>query len=79
MILTPRQASELSRIADRHGDSFVWEHSRHRNRELVVQPGRRPVCTNHLLHDRPDATAIAPRSCIACASRCTARGHASRC
>jgi predicted choloylglycine hydrolase len=38
-------------IADRHGDSFVWEHSRHRNRELVVQPGRRPVCTNHLLHD----------------------------
>ena len=55
-------------IADRHGDSFVWEHSRHRNRELAVEPGRRPVCTNHLLHDCPDAAAIADGTSSATAS-----------
>jgi hypothetical protein len=47
-------------VADRSGASFVWEHSRHRNRELVVEPpagqGDRLVCTNHLLHRWPDAT-----------------------
>ena len=28
-------------IADRHGGSFVWEHSRHRNREIIVEPDDR--------------------------------------
>lgn len=49
-------------VADRSGDVFVWEHSRHHNRELVVTPprgsGGRMVCTNHLLHLEPDATGL---------------------
>ncbi len=49
-------------VADRSGESFVWEHSRHRNREVVVTPhedgGGRLVCTNHLLHRWPDATGL---------------------
>ena len=49
-------------VADRTGASFVWEHSRHRNREVVVEPddrlGGRMVCTNHLLHRWPDATGL---------------------
>ena len=47
-------------VADRSGASFVWEHSRYRNREVIVEPpvghGDRLVCTNHLLHRWPDAT-----------------------
>jgi hypothetical protein len=49
-------------VADRKGASFVWEHSRHRNLEIIVEPddrlGRRMVCTNHLLHHWPDATGL---------------------
>lgn len=45
-------------VADRHGSSFVWEHSARRNREHIVEPsadaGGRLVCTNHLLHRWPD-------------------------
>jgi predicted choloylglycine hydrolase len=47
-------------VADATGDSFVWEHSLHRNRELIIETadavGRRLVCTNHRLHEWPDAT-----------------------
>lgn len=49
-------------VADRHGDSFVWEHSARRNREIVVdaEPARggRLSCTNHLLHRWPDPEAM---------------------
>lgn len=45
-------------VADRSGESFVWEHSPRRNREWIIEsdaPGDAPlVCTNHLLHRWPD-------------------------
>jgi hypothetical protein len=47
-------------VADPSGDCFVWEHSQHHNREIVVTPAQdgdgRIVCTNHLLHLDPDPT-----------------------
>lgn len=59
-------------VADASGDSFVWEHSRHRNREVVVEPsdagGRRLVCTNHLLHQWPDATDVVDDDAVGSAS-----------
>jgi predicted choloylglycine hydrolase len=49
-------------VADRTGASFVWEHSLHRNREIVVTPALERnghlVCTNHLLQRWPDATGL---------------------
>lgn len=49
-------------VADRSGGCFVWEHSQHHNREIVVKPelvgDGRVVCTNHLLHRVPDATGL---------------------
>jgi predicted choloylglycine hydrolase len=48
-------------VADRSGRAFVWEHSRRRNREIVVEQratGDRLVCTNHLLHQWPDAARL---------------------
>jgi hypothetical protein len=45
-------------VADRSGASFVWEHSRRRNHEVIVDAAPetrgRLVCTNHLLHRWPD-------------------------
>jgi hypothetical protein len=45
-------------IADRSGRAVVWEHSRRRNQERVVEQDPRGVgrlvCTNHLLHRWPD-------------------------
>ena len=38
-------------IADRHGESFVWEYSHAHNREHIVQNPARPlISTNFLLH-----------------------------
>lgn len=38
-------------IADRHGKSFVWEHSHAHNREYIVEnPGNPLVTTNFSLH-----------------------------
>jgi hypothetical protein len=49
-------------VADRAGQSFVWEHSPRRNHEIVVDGGAgwdgRVVCTNHLLHRWPDPTGL---------------------
>ena len=46
-------------VADRSGASFVWEHSRHRNRELVVEPpaGQRRSARVH----EPPAAPLARR------------------
>jgi predicted choloylglycine hydrolase len=45
-------------VADRSGDAFVWEYSPGHNLERIVEGapelGGRMVCTNHLLHRRPD-------------------------
>jgi hypothetical protein len=45
-------------VADRSGQSFVWEHSPRRNHEVIVDAAPstdgRLVCTNHLLHRWPD-------------------------
>lgn len=47
-------------VADRRGDAFVWELSRHRNREYALDAttlaAGRVMCTNHLLHRWPDAS-----------------------
>jgi predicted choloylglycine hydrolase len=48
-------------VADRSGESFVWEHSPRRNREWIIGPEARDgrlVCTNHLLHRWPDPTRL---------------------
>ena len=49
-------------IADRSGNSFVWEHSAQRNREFAVTPAAdcdgRIACTNHLLHRWRDASGL---------------------
>jgi len=42
-------------IADRHGESFVWEYSHAHNREHIVQsPGRPLISTNFRLHQYLD-------------------------
>lgn len=49
-------------VADRTGDSFVWEHSPRRNLERMVEApsgsGGRLICTNHLLHRWPEGTEL---------------------
>jgi predicted choloylglycine hydrolase len=48
-------------VADRTGQSFVWEYSPGHNRERIVQQSaahERMVCTNHLLHRWPDPTEL---------------------
>lgn len=49
-------------VADRSGDSFVWEHSPRRNLERMVEApsgsGGRLICTNHLLHRWPEGTEL---------------------
>ena len=49
-------------VADRTGDSFVWEHSPRRNLERIVTApsgaGGRLVCTNHLLHRWPEGATL---------------------
>ena len=42
-------------IADRHGESFVWEYSHAHNREHIVEsPGRPLISTNFRLHQHLD-------------------------
>ena len=42
-------------IADRHGESFVWEYSQAHNREHIVEsPGRPLISTNFRLHQHMD-------------------------
>jgi hypothetical protein len=45
-------------VSDRNGDAFVWEYSPGHNVERIVEgtaeTAGRMVCTNHLLHRRPD-------------------------
>jgi hypothetical protein len=49
-------------VADRHGDAFVFEVSRGRNRVHLVEAAGEPlVATNHLLHLHPRAEPL-PRS-----------------
>jgi hypothetical protein len=49
-------------VADRSGNAFVWEYSPGHNQEHIVPASRasagRLVCTNHLLHRRPDPTVL---------------------
>lgn len=45
-------------VADRSGRSFVWEYSPAHNKEAIIDAdpelAGRMICTNHLLHRRPD-------------------------
>ena len=63
-------------IADRHGNSFVWEFAHTRNREYIIEnPGKPLVITNFSLHRHMDGKKppspeavkkICPRYCKLC-------------
>src|SRR5262249_16371372 len=77
-LLTTKQVYEFVPvhylIADRHGNSFVWEYSQSHNREYIVEnPGKPLVTTNFSLHrplengKAPAASAakkVCPRYCL---------------
>src|SRR5579884_2878159 len=50
-------------VADRHGNSFVWEHSQGHNLEYIIEGAGKPqVVTNHPLHCTPAQSAPDIRS-----------------
>jgi hypothetical protein len=55
-------------VADRSGASFVMEHSRMRNRQVIVEPSANSagqlICTNHAQHRWPDPSALPPDETI---------------
>lgn len=50
-------------VADRHGNSFIWEHTHGHNLEYIIEGvGKPQVVTNHPLHLTPPHSALSARS-----------------
>jgi hypothetical protein len=76
-LLTTKQHCEVVPVhylvADRHGEAFIWEFSRSRNKEYIFEsPGKRLITTNFSLHrhlsgkELPNASLpreVCPRYC----------------